>query len=105
LAVIVIPVIRASAGDFPATHKLIAAHDLLRTSDDPKDVQPVVGAVDDVRSARGYRSLAFFVWTARMQTTAAQGVGSDELHVMGGRPGTHNHKKGYSEYKSALSLD
>jgi hypothetical protein len=28
-----------------------------------------------------------------MQTIAAHGVGSDELHVMGGGPGTDNHDK------------
>jgi hypothetical protein len=40
-----------------------------------------------------------------MHTIAAQGVGSDNLHVMSGGPSTDNHEQGYREHEAALSLD
>ena len=40
-----------------------------------------------------------------MQTIAAQGVGSDNLHVISGGPGTDNHEQGHHEHEAALALD
>jgi hypothetical protein len=40
-----------------------------------------------------------------MQTIAAQGVGSDNMHVMGGGRGTDDHEQGNREHESTLSLD